>query len=53
MAGRLQKFNLDPMKDRLHELVHEMNCSVIEIQKIMAEEYGVTINDVPFVSTFR
>ena len=53
MAGRPQKFNLDLMKDRLHELVHEMNCSVTEIRKIMAEECGVAIDDVPSVSTFR
>ena len=35
------------MQDRLRELIHDMNYSVTEIRKIMAEEAGVTIDDVP------
>ena len=32
------------MQDRLRELIHDMNYSVTEIRKIMAEEAGVTID---------
>ena len=53
MAGRPKKFNLEPMQDRLRELIHDMNYSVTEIRKIMAEEAGVTIDDVPSTSTIR
>src|SRR5947207_2707809 len=41
------------MQDRLRELIHDMNYSVTEIRKIMAEEAGVTIDDVPSTSTIR
>ena len=53
MAGRPKKFNLEPMQDRLRELIHDMNYSVTEIRKIMAEEAGVTIDDIPSTSTIR
>ena len=53
MAGRPKKFNLEPMQDRLRELIHDMNYSITEIRKIMAEEAGVTIDDVPSTSTIR
>src|SRR5436305_9401049 len=41
------------MQDRLCELIHDMNYSVTEIRKIMAEEAGVTIDDFPSTSTIR
>ena len=53
MAGRPKKFHLEPMQDRLRELIHDMNYSVTEIRKIMAEEAGVTIDDIPSTSTIR